>query len=109
VPSREWEIWLEHNVLIRIHMTTDNQGNVDHFTAQLEVWLEDTWWPVVRYDSAHHEAHGDYINPRGVKYQKDWLNLRWPFNTALTRARQEPKEDYQHHITRFITQLEGRS
>lgn len=47
-------------------MTTDNQGNVGHFTAQLEVWLEDTWWPVVRYGSAHYEVHGDYINPKAV-------------------------------------------
>ncbi len=108
MPSREWEIWLESNALIRIRMTTDNCGNVGQLAAQLEVWPEDTWWPVVRYDSAHYEAHGGYINPRGVTSQKDWLNLRWPFNTALTRARQKLKEDYQHHITRVITQLEGR-
>lgn len=76
VPSREWEIWRESNALIRIRMTTDNCGNVDQLAAQLEVWPEDTWWPVVRYDSAHYEVHGDYINPRGVTSQKDWLNLR---------------------------------
>lgn len=58
MPLREWEIWFEPNVLIRIRMTTDNQGNV----AQ----LEDTWWPVVRYDSAHYEVHGDYIDPKAV-------------------------------------------
>lgn len=107
MPSREWEIWLEHNIQIRVHLATDYRGNVDNFTAQLELWLDGKWQPVTRYDNAHGEAHIDYINPKGVTYRKDWLNLRWPFNTAFTDARWEIAETYEEHIARFTTQLEG--
>jgi len=107
VPSKEWEIWLDHNIRIRVRLITDNRGNVDRFTVQLEIWLEEQWSPVVRYDNAHEEAHIDYVNPKGVTYQKEWLGLRWPFNSAFTQAREELEEDYQNHIARFITQLEG--
>ncbi|MGB3307798.1 MAG: hypothetical protein WBA63_16545 [Thermomicrobiales bacterium] len=79
-----------------------------HFTVQLELWLDGQWHPVVRYDNAHGEAHIDYINPKGITYQKVWLDLRWPFNVAFTQAREELEEDYQQHIARLITQLEGR-
>jgi hypothetical protein len=106
MPSGSWTIWLEQDVQIRTRMGLDRRGNVVHFTVQLEIWI-DKWTPVVRYDNAHGEAHIDYINPKGVTYDKIWLNLRPPFNVAMTRAEQEIKEDYSAHIERFRKQMEA--
>lgn len=87
-------------------MGLDRRGNVVHFTVQLEIWI-DNWEPVVRYDSTHGEAHIDYINPKGVTCEKIWLNIRSPFNVAMTRAEQELKQDFSVHIARYRKQMEA--
>ena len=92
---------------MRTRMTLDRRGNVTHFSVQLEVWIE-TWKPVVRYDSAQGEAHIDYVDPSGVTYEKVWLNIRPPYNTAMTRAENELKQHWSAHIERFRLQLEAK-
>jgi hypothetical protein len=90
-------------------MTTDNRGEVRKFTVQLEVLIDEEWLPVVRYDNAHGEAHIDYIDPKGVTYDKVWLNLREPFNEAFTLAENELKRMYERHRARFLEQVRRRS
>lgn len=107
MPSGTWTKWLANDVQLRTRMALDRRGNVTHFTVQLEMWL-DKWVPVVRYDNAHQEAHIDYINPKGVTYRKEWLNLRSPFNGAMTRAEDELEEGFPEQITRFRQQMEGK-
>lgn len=87
-------------------MTTDERGRVTIFTLQLEILIEEEWTPIVRYDNAHDEAHIDYINPRGVTYEKVWLNLHAPFNTAFTLAENDLKASYLDHRARFMRQIE---
>jgi len=53
-------------------------------------------------------AHRLPLDPAGTTYQKEWLNIRWPFNAALTQAREELEEHYQRHIDRFMLQMEAR-
>lgn len=88
-------------------MGLDRRGNVIRFTVQLEIWI-DKWEPVVRYDSAHGEAHIDYVDPKGVTYDKTWLHLRSPFNVAMTQAEQELKQDFSFHIQRYRKQMEAK-
>lgn len=71
---------------------------------QLEILIGDDWLPVIRYDNAHEQAHIDYINPRGVTYEKVWLNHWAPFNNAFTLAENELKVEYLRHRSRFIGQ-----
>ena len=104
MPDKDWFMWLADDIQIRIRMAKDYRGNVTQFTLQLELYL-DIWRPVVRYDSAHQEAHIDYITPKGVTYEKVWLDLNWPFNEAMTRAIAERKQTYERHIERFHRQL----
>lgn len=82
-------------------------GKVLTFTVQLEVLIDDEWLPVVRYDNAHGEAHVDYLDPKGVTYDKVWLGLGAPFNSAFTIAEDELKESAQEHVQRFRRQLDG--
>ncbi len=107
MPSGTWVIWLDLDIQIRTRMGLDRSGNVIRFTVQLEIWI-DKWEPVVRYDSAHGEAHIDYVDPKGVTYEKAWLNLRSPFNVAMTRAEDELKQDYPSHIARYRAQMEAK-
>jgi hypothetical protein len=106
MPPRDWENYLDHENRIRARMTTDARGRVDLFMLQLEILIDDDWLPVVRYDNAHGEAHIDYIDPKGVTYEKVWLNLREPYNDAFNMAENELKRDYLAHRSRFINQRE---
>jgi hypothetical protein len=100
--------YLNHETRIRTRMTTNNRGEVTVFTLQLEFRIEDEWLPAVRYDTAHGEAHIDYIDPTGVTYEKVWLSIRSPYNIAMTRAEHELKRDWSAHIDRFRSQMEAR-
>ena len=82
MPSGEWIQWLDHDVQLRTRMFLDRQGNVTQFAVQIEMMLLDEWRPVARYDSAHGEAHIDYVDPEGVTYHKVWLDIRPPYNVA---------------------------
>ena len=65
MPRQEWFIQLAPNVIIRVDMTTNTIGLVTIFTAQLEIFLDGEWHVITRYDTAHGQAHIDYITPRG--------------------------------------------
>lgn len=109
MPPHDWVNDLDHETRIRTRMTTNDRGEVQKFTVQLEVLVGEEWLPVVRYDNAHGEAHIDYIDPKGVTYDKAWLDLHAPFNVALTLAESELKRTYGQHRARFLEQLKRRS
>lgn len=109
MPPQLWFNNLDHETRIRTRMTTDSRGEVQKFTVQLAVLIDDEWLPVVRYDNAHVEAHIDYIDPKGVTYDKAWLDLRAPFNEAFTLAENELKRTHEHHRARFFQQMKRRS
>ena len=50
VPPHFWFNDLDHETRIRTQMLTNAIGEVVMFTLQLELWVEDRWYPVVRYD-----------------------------------------------------------
>jgi hypothetical protein len=107
MPPQGWFNYLDHDLRVRVRMTTDSLGAVLLFTLQLEIWLNDRWLPIVRYDTAHGEAHIDYLNPTGTTYDKVWLGQRSPFNAAFTLAEDELKRDAEHHRSRFLEQWRG--
>jgi len=43
------------------------KGKVIGFVVQYEIFFEERWMPIVRYDTSHGYAHKDLINPDGSK------------------------------------------
>lgn len=80
------------------------RGDMIWFTIQLEVYDEGTWHPVLRCDTAHNEAHLDYINPQGETYHKQWLNAHIPYNSTYNQLVSDFKANYETHITRWHRQ-----
>ncbi|MGB3306285.1 MAG: hypothetical protein WBA63_08870 [Thermomicrobiales bacterium] len=98
-------------MVLRIGFTT-SRGRVVRYVVQLEI-IDDTGpklvrRPVVRHDAAHGEAHIDHIDPKGVTYDKQWLDIREPYNETFNNAVRDLSENYQSHIERFRT-MERRS
>ena len=94
----EYVIPLGENARKRHYHETD-KGKVAAFTVQLEVFVNDKWREVIRYDSAHGFAHIDRYFFDGRKVKKD-LNLN--LNEALTLADEDIKENWKAYQKIFL-------
>lgn len=81
---------------------TEYKGKVTSFSVQLEVFVNNLWQAVIRYDSAHGFAHIDQYYLDGKKIKKE-LHLK--LNEALTLADEDIKENWKIYQKTF---LEGR-
>jgi len=106
MPPPDWMNYLDHENRLRVRVSMNRRSGIEVFTVQLECLIDGRWQPVVRYDSAHGQAHIDLIDPKGVEYEKIWLGYFAPYNAAFTRAIDELKETYQDHRARYLRQLE---
>ena len=81
------------------HRHEADKGRVTSFAVQLEVFTEDEWKVVIRYDSAHGYSHIDrfYRNGRRVKKELH-LNLK----EALTLADEDIKDNWKAYQKAFM-------
>ncbi|MDI7260839.1 MAG: hypothetical protein QME90_13075 [Thermodesulfobacteriota bacterium] len=94
----EYVIPLGENARKR-HYHERDKGRIDSFAVQLEVFVDEQWKVVIRYDSAHGFAHIDryYLDGREVKKE---LHLK--LNEALTLADEDIKENWKTYQTAFL-------
>jgi len=69
------------------------------FTVQLEVFVEDHWKAVIRYDAAHGFAHIDRYHLDGRKVKKE-LHLK--LSDVLTLADEDIKENWKAYQEEFL-------
>ncbi|GBE16831.1 hypothetical protein BMS3Abin15_00655 [bacterium BMS3Abin15] len=94
----EYVIPLGENVRKRHYHETD-KGKVVAFAVQLEVFVNNQWQVVIRYDSAHGFAHVDRCCIDGRKTKKD-LNLK--LSEALIVADEDIKENWKIYQKAFL-------
>lgn len=97
----EYVIPLGENARKRHYHETE-KGEVAAFAVQLEVFVNDQWREVIRYDSGHGFAHIDRYYLDGRKVKKE-LNLK--LNEALSLADEDIRENWNAYKKAF---LEGR-
>lgn len=80
------------------HRHEADKGKVTGFAVQLEVFTQDQWKVVIRYDSAHGYSHMDrfYLDGRRAKKELH-LNLK----EALTLADEDIKENWKAYEEAF--------
>ena len=81
------------------HYHESEKGKVIAFTVQLEVFVNDQWRVVIRYDSAHGFAHIDRYYLDGRKVKKE-LNLK--LSEGLTLADEDIKENWKAYQKAFL-------
>ncbi|MDI6891265.1 MAG: hypothetical protein QMC83_10085, partial [Thermodesulfovibrionales bacterium] len=81
------------------HYHESDKGKVIGFTVQLEVFVNDQWLEVIRYDSAHGFAHIDRYYLDGRKVKKE-LNLK--LDEALTLADEDLKVNWKAYLKAFL-------
>ena len=73
------------------------------FTVQLEVLIEDKWYPVIRYDTSHGFFHRDYIRSDGT-VEKTEINVN-DFKEALTFSENDIKANWKFYREKFLQEV----
>ena len=85
---------------LRVRITTQGP-HVTHFTVQQETRIDGRMIPVVRYDTAHGQAHIDVLDGRGRTIQKIDLGFFFPYNQALQWCLTDAKRRWESRKDAF--------
>src|ERR1035438_10023155 len=75
------------------------KNEIIKFVVELEILIDNTWRPMIRYDTAHGLAHCDILHPGG-KVEK----VRMPtldYREALTYADEDLSQNWLIHRERY--------
>jgi len=87
------------------HLHVQERGKIVFFRIQYEIRVDDQWYPVVRYDTAHGFAHRDLLSLDGSVAKTPLFNQ--DFNDALTFAESDLKTNWEHYRKRFLGEKDG--
>ncbi len=85
------------------HEHISEKSKVTGFAVQYEIFFEDKWVPIVRYDTAHGFAHKDLLNPDGSK-EKILIGVV-NLNEVLTLADRDINENWKRYKDRFFRRI----
>ena len=94
----EYVIPLSENARKR-HYHESYEGKVACFSVQLEVFFNNSWQVVIRYDSSHGFTHIDQYKIDGRKVKSE---LHLSLSEALTFADEDIKENWKLYQKRFL-------
>ncbi|HLF89489.1 MAG TPA: hypothetical protein VI451_11120 [Anaerolineales bacterium] len=83
--EREFFISLPGDAALRVRYVKE-RGLILRFLVQLEVYLENVWLLITRYDNAHHFVHRDDLKPDGTQLKTPpmaFVDNETAFNFAL--------------------------
>jgi len=87
---------------LRMKIVTE-KGIVISLLVQYETYLENQWYAIVRYDTAHGFPHRDVMHPNG---DQEKFPLAFPdLKTALQYAEQDIKDRWQWYKERYIKEM----
>lgn len=98
MPEKEYLILLDVDVRKR-HYHKIEEGKIKNFVVQLEIYFNDQWKTVLRYDCAHNFAHKDSYNLKGNCRK---INLYMGYNDALIFADDDINDNWQLHKEKFL-------
>lgn len=82
------------------HLHIVERGKIVFFRVQCETKIDDKWYPVVRYDTAHGFVHRDLMNIKGDIKKTPLFNQ--DYNNALTFAENDLKSNWEYYKKRFL-------
>jgi hypothetical protein len=82
------------------HLHISERRKIVFFRLQYETKINEIWYPVVRYDTAHGFAHRDILNRKGSVKKTPLFNQ--DYNDALTFAENDLKSNWEYYKQRFL-------
>ncbi len=99
--DREFFVPLLEGTSLRIRIDI-NRGEVTRFVVQLEYNTgDDTWLPIVRYDSAHGRPHRDILGPNGETVKKEWLDELLDHNVSMAEGLSYGQDDLKRNWSAY--------
>ena len=74
-------------------------SSVTHFSVQYIARIDDEWYPIVRYDTAHSHAHTDVSHPDGSQETRELKASS--YREALTLAIADVKARWEFYRERY--------
>ncbi len=98
MPRKEYVLLYSEDTRKRHYHRTE-RGKVIEFMVQLEVKVEGSWRPVIRYDCAHGYAHRDCYNLAGEQKKEE---LVLSVEETLTLADKDIRRRWRTYRARFL-------
>lgn len=100
MDEREFFIPLPDAAVLRVRFHKD-RGRILRFVVQLEAFLDQSWAPITRYDTAHGFVHRDDLRPDGsqIKSPAMWFASS---EDALEFALQDLRMNHRFYIQRYL-------
>jgi hypothetical protein len=76
-------------------------GRILRFTVQLEAYVENTWTPITRYDTAHRFVHRDDLKPDGSQIKSPPMAFA-SYDDALNYAIRDLRLNSRLYIERYL-------
>jgi hypothetical protein len=105
MPEREFLIYLdpEDRACRYRHYHVSKGKKIIEFRIQLEILVDDDWYPIVRYDTAHGKAHRDILHPNS-RQTKDWFE-GYSVEEVLTIGQKDILENWHIYRERFRKEM----
>jgi len=99
MPPKSFIIPLFENVFVLVYFVTE-KGTIGRFVAKLNIFKDDKYIEIARYDSGLHAPHLDILRPNGIKERTiDYSIL--DNDQALNIASQDFKNNWNVYIERW--------
>lgn len=82
------------------HLHIKEKGKIVFFRIQYETKIDDIWYAVVRYDTAHGFAHRDLLSLNGSVKKTPLFNQ--DYNDALIFAESDLKFNWDNYKRNFL-------
>jgi hypothetical protein len=100
----EYVIRIGHSDRYR-HLHISEKRKIMFFRVQYETKVNNIWYPVVRYDTAHGFAHRDILDKKGSVRKTPLFNQ--DYNDALIFAENDLKTNWEYYKQRFLEEENG--
>jgi len=102
MTEREFLIYLDPETRLSRyrHYHVSKGRRIVEFRIQLEILVDEEWYPIVRYDTAHGRAHRDILHPNGMQ-TKDWFE-GYSVEEVLTIGQKDILENWPVYRERFL-------
>lgn len=99
MPIKRYKIELPGGAEIHIFFETQN-GLIVKFVVKLIFIIDNTYYEIIRYDTAHDCPHKDVLDINGKPKKKIWFELL-DNKQALDLAIRDLKDNYELYVERF--------
>ena len=94
--------YLTHEDRVRCQIESE-KGQVIKFVIQYEIFFQDAWSAVTRFDTFHDAVHRDLIAPDGA-ISKRWF-LHFNFDEGLTFAYNDIENNWEKYREWYISKM----